>query len=128
MLIEEQRVRDLDPIYAPANRVVPRSHHVTNLYSQLISLQTFPQEALQTGRGFSPSTTNLTYSISSTHWIIAIYHNSSQDSAHKKDNSRFYSLYIQPPTIQKSFLMDHVIYSVEALLHYWFDALAAWPK
>jgi hypothetical protein len=51
-------------------------------------------------RVFSSSTTNLTYSVSSLRWFIAIYHNSLQDSAHKKDNSRFYSLYIQPPTTQ----------------------------
>ena len=26
----------------------------------------------------------------------------------------------------KSFLMDHVFYSAEELLYYWFDAIVAW--
>jgi hypothetical protein len=28
----------------------------------------------------------------------------------------------------KSFLIDHVLYSVEEFLCYWFDAIAAWTK
>jgi hypothetical protein len=45
----------------------------------------------------SHSTTNLTCVVSSFHWFIAIYHNSAQHWAHKKDNSSFFFIYSHQP-------------------------------
>lgn len=73
-----------------------------NLQSQLSSLQTFTLEAQQI---WSVCLSVITQycSVSSLHWLIAIYHNSMQQWAHKKDNSIFYQLYIQPPTTKQCF-------------------------